>query len=219
MRAFAWVLAGTIIVCGSVHAQECGKATVCCEEPPPLREAGLRFAWESEPENRPFRQGNWVSMAYGAAVLGVFADDARMYSAYGGMGYYFRSNLSFNVNLGAHYGDRNVNRDTQLDTGDFYGGSIEFLMRNHVVNYGTWSAFVDGGLGFSLLTNPVPADATTYNYVLTAGAGITKQLDECTHFIAGIRWYHLSNGSFFNSSAKNAGYDGKMIYAGLLYSY
>lgn len=219
MRTCTWALAGTILICGSVAAQESGRSSVQCDQPVPLSETGLRFGWETEPENSPFRQGSWVSMGYGAVVLGVFTEDVRMYSLYGGMGYYFSDNISLNVNLGAHFGDQDVDRETQIDTGDFFGGSVEFLMRNHVVNYGTWSAFVDGGLGFSLLTQPVPADATAYNFVLTAGVGIIKQLDDCTHFIGGVRWYHLSNGSFFNSPSKNAGYDGKMIYAGLLYSY
>jgi len=219
MRACAWVLAVTVIISSTVSAQESGRSSVVCEDPPPLSEAGLRFAWEEEPENSPFREGSWVGMTYAAMVLGTFKDDAQIFGGYAGLGYHYRSNASISVILGANFGDKNINRDTGVNQGDFFGGSIQLLARNHLINYGSWSAFVEAGLGFSVLSDPVPADGTTYNFMLTAGAGITKQLDECTHLILGCRWHHLSNGSFFNPANLNPGYDGKMVYAGLLFSY
>jgi hypothetical protein len=55
--------------------------------------------------------------------------------------------------------------------------------------------------------------------VLTAGVGVTKQLCEDTHLILGARWFHLSNGSFFNDASLNPGYDGGFLYTGLLFQY
>jgi hypothetical protein len=92
-------------------------------------------------------------------------------------------------------------------------------MRCHVLNYGSWSAFADGGVGLSYLSKSVPADGTNWNFVLTAGVGITKQICEDTHWICGARWFHLSNGAFFNPGSRNPGYDGGFLYTGLLFQY
>src|SRR5262245_62911436 len=61
-----------------------------------LSECGWRLPWDSEPPNSPFREGSWVSMGYISGSFGIFADDARIYGAHGGVGHYFRDNVSFN---------------------------------------------------------------------------------------------------------------------------
>jgi hypothetical protein len=51
---------------------------------------------------------------------------------------------------------------------------------------------------------------------LQAGAGITRQLSNRTHFMS-VRWFHLSKGSFFTD--RNPGYDSIRAYAGFVYGY
>jgi hypothetical protein len=238
MRQLVWILAAVVVA--NVAAAQTPTRVIELEPqqstdpanavPPSLSEYGLRLPWDPEPPNSPFREGSWVGLGYFSGGFGIFADDARLYGLHIGGGYYFMDNVSFNLEAIAFYGDRVVPRaeveakeswylvpPTGANEGPTYGGGFQGLLRCHFLNYGSWSLYADGGTGFSYLTRSIPSDGTNYNFILTAGLGLTKQISECTHLMIGHRWFHLSNGAFF--TAQNPGYDAKMIYAGLLVQY
>jgi hypothetical protein len=199
-----------------------GQAVVGMEAPAePMSEAGLRFGWEQEPADSPFRAGTIAAVGYLSASFGIAGETARIYGAHAGVGYYYQDNLSFNVEVIAHQGGR-VEADSDVPgaskyEGTYYGAAFQLLARYHYLNYGTWSLFTDAGLGFSYLSTSVPRGGTNYNFILTAGLGLTKQLDECTQLFVGHRWFHLSNGAFFTDN--NPGYDSKMFFLGILKTY
>lgn len=218
---------------------EPGRPCACPDNAPPapLGEAGWRFAWDNEPANSPFKAGSWAAVAYMSGDFGIFADNAELWGAHYGIGYYYRDNVSFNVEVFGLYGSLLVRRpesDPPIVTpqgilpGEFrgtprgneapiYGIATQALIRCHVLNYGTWSLYGDWGVGFAYLSKSIPSDGTNYDFILTAGVGFTKQLADSVHLIGGCRWFHFSNGAFFTDV--NPGYDSKMVYLGLLVNY
>jgi hypothetical protein len=186
---------------------------------PALSDYGYRLPWDGEPPNSPFRRGNTVALAYVSGIFPGGLEDSRMFGAHVGGGYYYRDNVSFNFTVSGYWGDHTINSITGQDLGTFGAGSAEGFMRCHFLNYGSWSLYGEAGLGFWLGSEPVPARGTKYNFELTAGGGITKQITDDLHLMCGMRWFHLSNGSFFNDASKNPGLDGVMGYIGFLIQY
>lgn len=199
-----------------IHAQVSGHASVNGDDSPSLPDSRLRMGWENEPEGSPFCEGSWVAMTYASGIFGNCDDNVHMYNGHVGVGYYFADNLSFNLQSSGYYGTK-LSTVGAPNEGSFYGSSVEGLFRYHAAHYGTWSVFVEAGTGISQMSRSVPTGGTHFNFVLTAGVGLTKRLDENTYLIGGCRWFHLSNGSFFNDS--NPGLDAKMFYGGLLVKY
>jgi hypothetical protein len=216
LRVRFFVLFLLLGILSPIHAQIAGHATVDGEAANALSDQGLRMGWENEPQSSPFREGSWVAMTYGSGIFGNCDDNVHMYNAHLGVGYYFANNLSFNLQSSGYYGAKLSTVGTPNE-GSFYGGSIEGLLRYHAAHYGTWSVFVEAGSGISQMSRSVPTGGTHFNFVLTAGVGLTKRLDEDIYLIGGCRWFHLSNGSFFNDP--NPGLDAKMFYGGLLRKY
>jgi len=187
----------------------------------PLSDAGVRFAWEQEPENSPFRAGNLFGLAYFSGVQYNIADEVRFHSATVSTIYFFEDNLSVSLEASAIYGDRVVPRRETLfpysfrfgegSEGTFHGGAGQIVWRCHYLNYGTWSLYAEVGNGISYLTRSVPADGTNFNFILLGGVGFTKQISDSIHFTFGHRWLHLSNGGTRN---RNPAYDGFMWNAG-----
>jgi hypothetical protein len=186
---------------------------------PELSEYGFRLPWDGEPPNSPLHRGGWVATTYVSAIFPGGLEDSRMFGAHVGGGYYVRDNVSMNLTFSGYWGDHTINSITGQDLGTFGAGSVEGIMRCHVLNYGSWSTYGEAGLGFWLGSEPVPARGTKYNFILTAGGGVTKQLSDDVHLMVGLRWFHLSNGSFFNNANHNPGLDGVMSYLGLMYQY
>jgi lipid A 3-O-deacylase PagL len=236
MRQFAWTIATALLLSLAAAAQEPLLAQppvtvwvetvgedldVAAKNPglPPMSEYGYRLPWYGEPPNSPFRRGSTVALAYVSGIFPGGLEDSRMFGAHFGGGYFYRDNVSLNLTFSGYWGDHTINSDTGRDLGTFGAGSIEGFMRCHVLNYGSWSLYGEAGLGFWLGSEPVPAGGTKYNFELTVGGGITKQIAEDLHLMCGIRWYHLSNGSFWNSADKNPGLDAYMFYTGLMFQY
>jgi hypothetical protein len=230
MRYGAWAIVAALLIHVPAMAQQPRTVWVESEQEtaaqasknpnlPTMSDYGVRYAWSAEPPNSPFRQGSWVAMTYVSGIFPGGLEDSRMFGAHFGGGYYFRDNVSFNFTMSGYWGDHTIDSDTGHDLGTFGAGSAEGFMRCHFVNYGSWSIYGEAGLGFWLGSEPVPARGTKYNFELTAGGGLSKQLFDDVHLLVGSRWYHLSNGSFFNSANKNRGLDGIMTYMGLMYQY
>jgi opacity protein-like surface antigen len=207
MRNLFRSLAVVALAALSAPAQEPGRATVA---PDP---GGLRFWWEAEPAESPFRSGSWVSMT---GVCANFAGDARIYGIFYGLGCYIEDNFAIHLTATGYYGDK-LDTNIGRDEAPVYGAGLDAIHRCHVVHYDCWSLYVDGGVGLTETSKSVPTGGTNYNFSLQAGAGVTRQITDGTHFVTGVRWFHLSNGSFFTD--RNPGYDSVRLHAGFLFSY
>jgi Lipid A 3-O-deacylase (PagL) len=199
----------------AANAAEPGHATVDGIQKPAADDPdGFRVIWDREPADSPFSQGSWVAMTYGSAIRGFSPDNVHMYGAHASIGYYVMDNVSMNFEATSYYGTHLASPGV-ANEGVFYGGSVESILRCDLIHYGKWSAYVEGGIGFSELSKSVPTGGTNYNFVLTAGFGLSKSLGESCSLMAGCRWFHLSNGAFFTS--KNPGFDSLMVYSGFLF--
>ena len=67
------------------------------------------------------------------------------------------------------------------------------LVRWRVIEPAAWSLFVDLGPGISWSDTAVPPRGTRFNYLLLAGAGLSRPLGRQSHAIVGFRWLHVSN--------------------------
>jgi lipid A 3-O-deacylase PagL len=69
------------------------------------------------------------------------------------------------------------------------------LVRKRLTNGQHWSFVVEGGLGASYASVEVPDRGTRFNYLLEAGAGVTRPVGRRTSLLLKIRLLHLSNNS------------------------
>jgi hypothetical protein len=74
-------------------------------------------------------------------------------------------------------------------------GSASLLLRRRIATRGDTVFFVDGTLGASDATVPVPERGTRFNYVLQAGGGFSRPVGRRCDLLVDLRWFHLSNNS------------------------
>jgi hypothetical protein len=105
----------------------------------------------------------------------------------------------------------------EQDNGDAVGINPAVVFRWHfwVSDGGSWSAYVDLGLGVLATTDDVPAEGTSINLTPRAGLGLTRRLDDNARLQLGVRWSHISNGRSFGEN-DNLGHDGAMLYVGII---
>jgi len=156
-------------------------------------------------------KGTWTAQTYGSATLS--GEAGGLFTAHIGGGYHFKDDLSINLELIAG----NIN----FDKG--FGGSstvvgLDLLLRYHFFRYGDWTFYADGGVGLQQSSRPFPLAGTHFNFRPQAGMGFTLKLNERARFMAGARWLHVSNANK-DGSTRNPGYDGAMVYSGLLFTF
>jgi hypothetical protein len=154
------------------------------------------------PQPEPFAQGSWVAQVYGATTV---SDRDPLYQAHAGVGYFVFKGHSLNL-------------ETNLGYVEGFAGGVTLLIRSHWIRQPNWSLYIDGGAGVLWTQDPFPAGGTRWNFTPQAGVGFTRRLSDSTHLMAGARWYHASNANW-EGSRRNPGYNGVMIYAGLMFTF
>ncbi len=155
-----------------------------------------------------FAKGTWTAQFYGSATLGDV--DGEVYAGHASVGYYLLDGLSFNVGL---VGGQIDSDETFGDDGYIYGA--EMLLRWHFYQQPDWSLYLDGGLGFTWSEHPFPANGTHQNFNPQLGLGFTVDLFDPAKVMIGARWHHISNANR-SGGDENPGFDGVMVYAGLM---
>jgi hypothetical protein len=164
-----------------------------------------------EPVSEPFAAGSWTMQAYGSATFG--GDAGELYLAHVGFGYHIWDNFSFNAEMfGGGFNAEDKGGETGGDGGIV---GVDLLARYHFYRGDGWSLYGDFGSGFSQSSISFPANGTQFNFTPQAGVGALIDLDDCMHLMLGVRWHHISNARM-NGIKQNPGYDGAMIYAGVL---
>jgi hypothetical protein len=111
------------------------------------------------------------------------------------------------------------NDDAAVDDDGSTGGvSVSGILRYHVVNTGTWTVFIDGGIGVLFAGDDVPAGGSEFNFLPRVGAGFTARVSGETRLQVGASWHHISNADI-SGDDENPGRDGVMVYAGLLFAF
>lgn len=156
-----------------------------------------------------FQQGSWSLQIYGS---GTFGDDAGdIYLAHVGVGYYIWDNISFNFEgiLGA------VESDFAVPDADGYALGFDLLVRWHFCNWGDLTIFADGGIGMIWFQENFPQGGTHQNFTPQFGVGAAYQITDGCRIMGGVRWHHVSNARK-SGKDRNPGFDGAMIYLGVM---
>ncbi|MAE64891.1 MAG: hypothetical protein CMJ18_11535 [Phycisphaeraceae bacterium] len=158
-----------------------------------------------------FDAGSWVGYAIASARFAD--DDADLYDGRVAFGYYFLDNVAINAELTGGYAK--VYDDSRQDAGF---GDLEVLFRWHFAGEPGWSLYFDGGAGIMQSTLSIPDEGTHFNFVLSAGLGATIDLNDRLKLMGGARYVHMSNARMRGSN-RNPGWDGMMLYLGLMLTF
>ena len=151
--------------------------------------------------------GTWTIQWSGSASFGD-DDKGELYGGHVGFGYYFVDDLSINVEgLGLAV-------DSAVDD-DGVAGGFDLLFRWRAIGDERFSIYFDGGAGIQQATTNYPSD-NHFNFRLLFGVGASVHLTGSTYLTGGVRYLHISNAGITDS---NNGFDGVMVYLGLLYAY
>ena len=153
--------------------------------------------------------GTWTVQTYGSATLGN--DEGRLYLSHVGGGYFVLDGLS--VNLEGVFGAVDSERN-----GDPYAVGFDLLLRWHFLKTQSWSVFADGGAGMLWIEDRFPTSGTRQNFTPQVGLGVTLHLADQLNLIAGVRWHHISNASK-RGEDRNPGFDGALVYGGLVIAF
>lgn len=169
---------------------------------------------ETEPDRPNYVKGDWTFTQIGGATIrstdGILAGP-RFSNAY-----YFRDNLALIAEIGVYWG--RVYQDKIGFPDETTGGfSMDAGFRYHWLKSDKWSLFSEALIGYSVLSKSLPANGTNFNFVLQGGGGISRELSDRVRLVAGGRYFHMSNGSFFRTP--NPGYDSLYVYGGVGFSY
>ena len=156
-------------------------------------------------------KGIWTFQAYGSATFS--GEAGGLFLAHLGGGYHFKDDLSINLELIAG----SISFDAGFDDSASVVG-VDMLLRYHFFKLGNWTFYSDGGFGLQQSSRPFPLAGTHFNFRSQAGMGFTLKLNDQARFMAGARWVHVSNADK-DGSDLNPGYDGAMVYSGLLFTF
>lgn len=160
--------------------------------------------------DEPFAQGSFSFSSHTSASFST--NDGSMVRQDMAAGFYFFHGHAVTLNLHAGH----LNGIDGVDDGTI--GGFDIIFRSHWVRFENWSIFIDGGAGIVWTEDTFPTGGTAYNFVPQVGAGVTIELCDHTHLIMGARWHHISNANI-KGSERNPGYNGILIYFGLLLNY
>lgn len=164
-------------------------------------------------KKKKFPAGSYVYQIYGGYTF--MSEDANFESMTFGYGKYWWDGWSLNLEFTGLVGNE-LRGNGGLGEGVVWGGTMDLIGRWHLWVYEHWSFYWDAGIGFSELSRSVPNGGTPYNFRLNLGAGWTIDLNDRTRLMLGGKWFHLSNANWFNR--QNPGFDGLMIYAGIMWT-
>lgn len=147
-------------------------------------------------------KGSWRLNLLGSYGVDFSASDF----ARGGVGfsYFFKENLSIDVDL--NYGFYDQPGPTA------WGGDLTVLFRWHFVTEPGWSLFLDGGAGLLLTNDDVPAAGSSFNFTPQVGGGLTFDIGNDWRAMIGARYLHISNAGFADV---NPGRNNLLLWAGI----
>jgi hypothetical protein len=70
---------------------------------------------------------------------------------------------------------------------------VSGVLRHFLAEWDRTRLFMDLSFGPYEASDRVPEGGTRFNFITRVGPGVTYQLDETTHLMAGVRYWHLSN--------------------------
>ena len=129
-------------------------------------------------------------------------------------GYFLWDNHSINLELQGYWGDQDFDSDVWI-------GGIGVLGRWHFLRGRKWSVFIDGGGSVTYADQEFPQhpyDGTNFNFTGKVGGGATWEIDDNTHLMGGVRYFHLSNGQI-RKRDDNPTYDGIQIWGGVMWTW
>ena len=132
-----------------------------------------------------FTEGTWNAVAYGNFGSDVTNRNVRLGGANMGVGYYVVDNVSLNLEGSACLVDQ--------AGPDGWGGTLSLLLRQHFINRGRFSFYIDVGWGVIETEYDTPLRGTRFNYIQHVGPGITYEPDKGTYLLGGARFFHISN--------------------------
>lgn len=118
---------------------------------------------------------------------------------------------------------KNFSIDVQLEGAhisqpgdDAFGGGAAMMLRWHFLDFETWTLYADLGIGFLILSDPVPQEAADFVFTPRAGVGASLALTESTRLMVGARWFHISNAE---TSFENPGVNALQGYVGISFAF
>ena len=157
-----------------------------------------------------FPKGTGAAEVDGSYIYPIRFSDDHFYGFYAGAHYYFGDEVSIGVGVDGYFVDQ-VRDDTEL-----VGANL--LFRWHFLADQRYSLFFDAGAGVSYAGMDVPETGTHFNYTPRIGGGGTLKLGDDLHLLAGVRFFHLSNGNL-NGRDENPSQDGAQYYVGVLFTF
>jgi hypothetical protein len=149
----------------------------------------------------------YSSMIFGDAGKG------EMYALLMGLGYYFKDYESISLDLLGAYIDSEI---------DDNGGAIGFdiVYRNHLYrgDDDDWTIFFQGGLGLQQQSTNFSGERH-FNFRIQLGLGTSFEIDEDARAFVGAAYQHISDAGIDAGIDAGGGFDGPMIYAGVMFSF
>ncbi|EDX86445.1 hypothetical protein S7335_4149 [Synechococcus sp. PCC 7335] len=135
--------------------------------------------------------------------LGADFDDDLFGLVGAGVSHFFYNGHSINLELNGLAVDQQGNNAVGLN--------LALLLRSHWIRGDNWSIYIDGGAGLLTTNNDVPDAGSSFNFTPQIGGGATFAVNDTQRIMTGLRWYHISNASLFDS---NPGLDALYGYVG-----
>ena len=153
-----------------------------------------------------------------------FAKGSRAWSVTTGTSYDagLASVYSTQINISQYIAD-----DVSVEYGAIFGyidarrmpggvlGGPELGMRWHFAKRERWSTYLEGLVWAVYQQHPFTDRTLRFNFDLQPGGGATYRFSQNALVRGGLRWQHLSNAQV-RGRAHNFGYDGPMLYLGMM---
>lgn len=154
-----------------------------------------------------FSKDSW-SLDISASYLADLTNrDLQLAGASVGVNYYFGDGISLGV-AGAGY-------HVSVSDADGLAGTLGVRLRQHLIRRERWSLYVDVSESLFEADHDVPRDGTHFNFLFQSGPGLTWQLTERVHVMAGVRYYHISNAQT-QGADRNPASNGLEAYVGIM---
>ena len=165
-------------------------------------------------ESNPFAAGTYNLTLNGAWSTPIRFSQANLYNFNLAVGKYFWNNNQIAVEFQGYYADQPHDDDALI-------GGIGLLGRWHFLRFDRWSIFLDGGGGVTYgdhIFPTYPYDGTHFNFTGKVGLGATYQIKDHEFLMAGVRYFHLSNGDIHRRD-ENPTYDSVQIWGGWMWTW
>lgn len=156
-----------------------------------------------------FEKGTWDLELSASYVHQIRFSDDKFYNVTLGGGYYLADNISLSAELQGYYVDQPFD--------DAIVGGLGVLLRWHLIHFDRFTIFADGGGGVSMADAEVPNFGTHFNFTGKVGPGLSYALDDRTHLLGGVRYFHLSNWNIHGRD-QNPSYDGVQFWVGMMWT-